>query len=101
MCHLVALHEVGSNNPDGVEIKETKDKKTGIPLDGIPFHPYYTVKDLIGLSVFLIVFASIIFFAPEMGGYFLEANNFVPADPLVTPFSYCTYYGTSLPSTLY
>ena len=85
MCHLVALHEVGSNNPDGIEIKDTKDKKTGIPLDGIPFHPYYTVKDLIGLSVFLIVFASIIFFAPEMGGYFLEANNFVPANPLVTP----------------
>jgi len=85
MCHLVALHEVGSNNPDGVEIKETKDKKTGVPLDGIPFHPYYTVKDLIGLSVFLIVFALIVFFAPEMGGYFLEANNFVPADPLVTP----------------
>ena len=85
LCHLIALHEVGSNNPDGVEIKDTKDKKTGIPLDGIPFHPYYTVKDLIGLSVFLIVFASIIFFAPEMGGYFLEANNFMPADPLVTP----------------
>ena len=83
--HLIALHEVGSNNPDGIEIKETKDKKTGIPLDGIPFHPYYTVKDLIGLSVFFIVFASIIFFAPEMGGYFLEANNFVPANPLVTP----------------
>jgi ubiquinol-cytochrome c reductase cytochrome b subunit len=85
LTHLIALHEVGSNNPDGVEIKNYKDKKTGIPLDGIPFHPYYTVKDLIGLTVFLIVFASIIFFAPEMGGYFLEANNFVPADPLVTP----------------
>jgi ubiquinol-cytochrome c reductase cytochrome b subunit len=85
ICHLVALHEVGSNNPDGIEIKDTKDKKTEIPLDGIPFHPYYTVKDLIGLTVFLIVFSSIIFFAPEMGGYFLETNNFVPADPLVTP----------------
>jgi ubiquinol-cytochrome c reductase cytochrome b subunit len=83
--HLVALHEVGSNNPDGVEIKEKKDKKTGIPLDGIPFHPYYTVKDLLGTVVFFIVFASIVFFAPEMGGYFLEANNFVPANPLVTP----------------
>ncbi len=83
--HLVALHEVGSNNPDGVEIKEKKDKKTGIPLDGIPFHPYYTVKDLVGTVVFFIVFASIVFFAPEMGGYFLEANNFVPANPLVTP----------------
>lgn len=83
--HLVALHEVGSNNPDGIEIKENKDKKTGVPLDGIPFHPYYTVKDLMGLSVFLIIFAAIVFFAPEMKGYFLEANNFIPADPLVTP----------------
>jgi len=83
--HLVALHEVGSNNPDGIEIKKTKDKKTGIPLDGIPFHPYYTVKDLMGLTVFLIIFAAIIFFAPEMKGYFLEANNFIPANPLVTP----------------
>ena len=85
MSHLIALHEVGSNNPDGVEIKENKDKKTGIPLDGIPFHPYYTVKDMVGVMVFLIVFATILFFAPEMGGYFLEANNFVPADPLKTP----------------
>ena len=85
MVHLVALHEVGSNNPDGVEIKEKKDKKTGIPLDGIPFHPYYTVKDIVGIVVFLIVFAAIVFFAPEMGGYFLEHNNFIPANPLVTP----------------
>jgi ubiquinol-cytochrome c reductase cytochrome b subunit len=85
MSHLIALHEVGSNNPDGVEIKATKDKVTGIPLDGIPFHPYYTVKDLVGVMVFLIVFASVLFFAPEMGGYFLEANNFIPADPLKTP----------------
>ena len=85
MVHLIALHEVGSNNPDGIEIKANKDKKTGIPLDGIPFHPYYTVKDLVGLVVFLIVFSSILFFAPEMGGYFLEANNFIPADPLKTP----------------
>ena len=83
--HLVALHEVGSNNPDGIEIKQSKDKKTGIPLDGIPFHPFYTVKDIMGLTVFLLVFAFIIFFAPEMNGYFLEANNFIPADPLVTP----------------
>ena len=83
--HLVALHEVGSNNPDGIEIKKTKDKKTGIPLDGIPFHPYYTVKDLMGLTVFLIIFSAIIFFAPEMKGYFLEANNFITANPLVTP----------------
>ncbi|PKO44563.1 MAG: cytochrome b [Betaproteobacteria bacterium HGW-Betaproteobacteria-22] len=85
VAHLIALHEVGSNNPDGVEIKKLKDKKTGIPLDGIPFHPYYTVKDLVGVSAFLIVFTVIVFFAPEMGGYFLEANNFVPADPLKTP----------------
>jgi ubiquinol-cytochrome c reductase cytochrome b subunit len=85
MAHLIALHEVGSNNPDGVEIKNNKDPKTHIPLDGIPFHPYYTVKDLMGVSVFLIVFTAIIFFAPEMGGYFLEANNFIPADPLKTP----------------
>ena len=85
VAHLIALHEVGSNNPDGVEIKQLKDKKTGIPLDGIPFHPYYTVKDMVGVAVFLIVFSAIIFFAPEMGGYFLEANNFVPANPMVTP----------------
>lgn len=85
VSHLIALHEVGSNNPDGVEIKKNKDPVTHIPLDGIPFHPYYTVKDLVGVSVFLIVFSSIIFFAPEMGGYFLEANNFVPADSLKTP----------------
>jgi ubiquinol-cytochrome c reductase cytochrome b subunit len=85
MVHLVALHEVGSNNPDGIEIKANKDKKTGIPLDGIPFHPYYTVKDIVGVVVFLMVFAAIVFFAPEMGGYFLEHNNFIPADPLKTP----------------
>ena len=85
VAHLIALHEVGSNNPDGIEIKNKKDPKTKIPLDGIPCHPYYTVKDLVGVSVFLIVFSAIIFFAPEMGGYFLEANNFIPADPLKTP----------------
>jgi ubiquinol-cytochrome c reductase cytochrome b subunit len=85
VAHLIALHEVGSNNPDGVEIKKHKDKVTGIPLDGIPFHPYYTVKDMVGVAAFLIVFSAILFFAPEMGGYFLEANNFVPADPLKTP----------------
>jgi ubiquinol-cytochrome c reductase cytochrome b subunit len=84
-AHVIALHEVGSNNPDGVEIKKNKDPKTGIPLDGIPFHPYYTVKDIVGVVVFLMVFSAIVFFAPEMGGYFLEANNFVPADPLKTP----------------
>ena len=84
MAHLLALHEVGSNNPDGIEIKKHKDAN-GIPLDGIPFHPYYTVKDIFGVVVFLIVFAIIVFFAPEMGGYFLEANNFIPANPLQTP----------------
>ena len=85
VAHLIALHEVGSNNPDGVEIKKNKDPKTGIPLDGIPFHPYYTVKDILGVAVFLIVFSAIVFFAPEMKGYFLEYNNFIPADPLKTP----------------
>ncbi len=84
MLHVLALHEVGSNNPDGVEIKKNKDKN-GIPLDGIPFHPYYSVKDIVGVIVFLIFFALIIFFAPEMKGYFLEYNNNVPANPLVTP----------------
>jgi ubiquinol-cytochrome c reductase cytochrome b subunit len=83
--HIMALHEVGSNNPDGVEIKKHKDPKTGRPLDGIPFHPYYTVKDLFGLSVFLAVFCAIMFFAPAMGGYFLEYNNFIPANSLQTP----------------
>ena len=82
--HLVALHEVGSNHPDGVEIKDKKDAH-GRPVDGIPFHPYYTVKDMVGVVVFLAVFSLIVFFAPEMGGYFLEANNFIPADPLKTP----------------
>ncbi|MBK6659666.1 MAG: cytochrome bc complex cytochrome b subunit [Proteobacteria bacterium] len=84
VLHIIALHEVGSNNPDGVEIKKLKDKD-GKPLDGIPFHPYYTVKDSVGVVVFLMFFASVVFFAPEMGGYFLEANNFIPADPLKTP----------------
>jgi hypothetical protein len=84
-AHILALHEVGSNNPDGIEIKKHKDPKTGIPLDGIPFHPYYTVKDIVGVVVFLMVFSIIVFFAPEMGGYFLEYNNFIPADPLKTP----------------
>ncbi|MCY4363935.1 MAG: cytochrome bc complex cytochrome b subunit [Gammaproteobacteria bacterium] len=83
-AHLIALHEVGSNNPDGVEIKDNKGAD-GIPLDGIPFHPYYTVKDIVGVVVFLIIFCAVVFFQPEMGGYFLEANNFIPADPLKTP----------------
>jgi len=84
-AHILALHEVGSNNPDGVEIKKHKDPVTHIPLDGIPFHPYYTVKDTFGVAVFLVVFAIIVFFAPGMGGYFLEYNNFIPADSLNTP----------------
>ncbi|MBT5670229.1 MAG: cytochrome b [Betaproteobacteria bacterium] len=85
VAHIISLHEVGSNNPDGIDIKKNKDPATGKPLDGIPFHPYYTVKDIFGLVVFLIIFAAIVFFAPEMGGYFLEHNNFIPADPLKTP----------------
>jgi ubiquinol-cytochrome c reductase cytochrome b subunit len=84
-AHLIALHETGSNNPDGVEIKKIKDPKTGHPKDGIPFHPYYTVKDIFGAAIFLILFSVILFFAPELGGYFLEHNNFIPADPLKTP----------------
>jgi ubiquinol-cytochrome c reductase cytochrome b subunit len=83
-AHIIALHEVGSNNPDGIEIKNNLDA-TGKPVDGIPFHPYYSVHDIMGLGVFLMIFAAIVFFAPEMGGYFLEANNFIPADPLQTP----------------
>jgi len=82
--HIIALHEVGSNNPDGVEIKQHKDAN-GVPLDGIPFHPYYTVKDIVAAIIFLILFSVVVFFAPEMGGYFLEHANFVPADPLNTP----------------
>jgi ubiquinol-cytochrome c reductase cytochrome b subunit len=84
-AHLMALREVGSNNPDGIEIKKNLDPRTGTPVDGIPFHPYYTVKDMMGVAVFLIVFSLIVFFSPEMGGYFLEYNNFIPADPLKTP----------------
>ncbi len=82
--HVIALHEVGSNNPDGIEIKN-KLGPNGRPLDGIPFHPYYTVHDILGVSVFLFLFSAVIFFAPEFGGYFLEYNNFIPADPLKTP----------------
>jgi len=84
VAHLLALHEVGSNNPDGVEIKKNKDEN-GIPKDGIPFHPYYSVKDIVGVIVFLMFFVAVMFFAPEMGGYFIEHANFVPADPLKTP----------------
>ncbi len=84
VLHLLALHEVGSNNPDGIEIKANKDEN-GIPRDGIPFHPYYTVHDLVGVVVFLFVFAFVIFFMPEMGGYFLEYANFEEANNLKTP----------------
>ena len=84
VLHILALHEVGSNNPDGVDIKKHKDKN-GIPLDGIPLHPYYIVKDIVGVAVFLIIFSIIVFFMPEMGGWFLERDNFIPADPLKTP----------------
>ena len=82
--HIVALHEVGSNNPDGIDIKKKKGPD-GVPLDGIPFHPYYTVKDIWGAGVFLIFFFAVVFYLPEMGGYFLEYNNFIPADPMKTP----------------
>jgi len=87
VAHIIALHEVGSNNPDGVEIKGPDAPKdaAGHPLDGIPFHPYYSVHDIFGVGVFLMVFTAIIFFAPEFGGYFLEYNNFIPADSLKTP----------------
>lgn len=84
VLHLLALHEVGSNNPDGIDIKKNKGPD-GIPLDGIPFHPYYTVHDLVGITVFLFVFCFVVFFVPEMGGYFLEHANFQEADPLKTP----------------
>jgi ubiquinol-cytochrome c reductase cytochrome b subunit len=84
IIHLAALHEVGSNNPDGIEIKKKKDAR-GIPLDGIPFHPYYTVKDLVGVAGFLLIFCGIIFFAPTFGGLFLEEPNFEPANALQTP----------------
>lgn len=82
--HLVALHHVGSNNPDGIEIKKNKGPD-GKPVDGIPFHPYYTVHDLVGIVVFLMVFSAVLFFFPDGGGYFLERPNFEPANPLKTP----------------
>jgi ubiquinol-cytochrome c reductase cytochrome b subunit len=82
--HLVALHHVGSNNPDGVEIKKNKGAD-GHPVDGIPFFPYMVVKDIVAVVLFLIVFCAVVFFAPDVGGYFLEANNFIPANPMQTP----------------
>jgi ubiquinol-cytochrome c reductase cytochrome b subunit len=84
LFHMISLHSVGSNNPDGIEIKKHKDEN-GIPLDGIPFHPYYTLKDTVGSVVFLMIFSAVLFYSPEMGGWFLEKDNFVPADPLRTP----------------
>ena len=84
VAHLIALHEVGSNNPDGIEIKENLGPD-GHPVDGVPSHPYYTFHDIFGVTVFLTLFSTVIFFAPEMGGYFLEYNNFIPADSLKTP----------------
>jgi ubiquinol-cytochrome c reductase cytochrome b subunit len=94
VLHILALHEVGSLNPDGVEIKKVKDEN-GIPKDGIPFHPYYTVKDLAGIVVFLAVFALIVFFFPDGGGYFIERPNFEPANALKTPehIAPVWYYG--------
>jgi ubiquinol-cytochrome c reductase cytochrome b subunit len=82
--HIVALHTVGSNNPDGIEIKKNKDKD-GIPKDGIPFHPYYSVKDIVGVVVFLMIFSAVVFFSPALNGYFLEHANFIEANPLQTP----------------
>jgi len=84
VVHIIALHETGSNNPDGIEIKENKDAN-GIPVDGVAFHPYYTVKDVVAIVLFLIAFSAVVFFAPEMGGYFLEHANFEPANSLKTP----------------
>lgn len=102
--HLVALHHVGSNNPDGIEIKKNKGAD-GVPLDGIAFHPYYTVHDIHAMVVFLFVFCAVVFFAPEMGGYFIEKPNFIPADPLATPehiapvWYYTPYYSMLRAST--
>ena len=84
VAHIFALHDVGSNNPDGIEIKDQTDAN-GRPLDGIPFHPYYTVHDLYGLGFFFLAYCAVLFFAPDMGGVFLEGNNFLPADPFQTP----------------
>jgi ubiquinol-cytochrome c reductase cytochrome b subunit len=93
-AHLIALHEVGSNNPDGIEIKENLGPD-GHPVDGVPSHPYYTFHDIFGVTVFLTIFSAVVFFAPEMGGYFLEYNNFIPADSLKTPLHIApTWYFT-------
>ncbi|TVQ47089.1 MAG: cytochrome bc complex cytochrome b subunit [Gammaproteobacteria bacterium] len=84
VLHIIALHEVGSSSPDGVEIKENKDAR-GVPVDGVAFHPYHTYKDVVYITIFLILFSLVVFFAPTAGGFFLETANFDPADPLVTP----------------
>ena len=100
VAHLIALHEVGSNNPDGIEIKENLDEN-GNPVDGVPSHPYYTFHDIFGVTVFLTIFSAVVFFAPEMGGYFLEYNNFIPADSLKTPSHIApTWYFTPFYSVL-
>jgi ubiquinol-cytochrome c reductase cytochrome b subunit len=99
-AHLIALHEIGSLNPDGIEVKESLGPD-GHPLDSIPSHPYYTVHDIFGVTVFLTLFSAVVFFAPEMGGYFLEYNNFVPADSLKTPLHIApTWYFTPFYSVL-
>ena len=99
-AHLIALHEVGSSNPDGIEVKENLGPD-GHPIDSIPSHPYYTVHDLFGVSVFLLIFSCVVFFAPEMGGYFLEYNNFLPGDSLKTPLHIApTWYFTPFYSVL-
>jgi ubiquinol-cytochrome c reductase cytochrome b subunit len=99
-AHLIALHEVGSNNPDGIEVKENLGMD-GHPVDAIPSHPYYSVHDLFGVSVFLLIFSAVVFFAPEMGGYFLEYNNFIPADSMKTPAHIApTWYFTPFYSVL-
>ena len=99
-AHLIALHEVGSNNPDGVEVKDTLGAD-GHPLDSIPSHPYYSAHDIFGACVFLTIFSAVVFFAPEMGGYFLEYNNFIPADSLKTPLHIApTWYFTPFYSVL-
>jgi ubiquinol-cytochrome c reductase cytochrome b subunit len=106
--HIVALHHVGSNNPDGIEIKKNKGPD-GVPLDGVPFHPHHTSKDLVGIIVFLMIFFSVVFFAPEMGGLFLEHANFEPANMTATPehiapvWYYTPYYAIlrAVPSKLW
>ena len=103
-AHIFALHDVGSNNPDGIEIKKGpkgNQWSATAPADGVPFHPYYTVHDIFAVCVFLFVFFAVVYFAPEMGGYFLEFNNFIPADPLVTPLHIApVWYFTSFYSML-